>query len=260
MHGIEAVVHLAARVHLMRDRSADPLAEFRRVNVQGTLNLAEQAAAAGVRRFVFLSSIKVNGESTPASRPFTADDEPAPLDPYAISKHEAEQGLRRLAHRTGMELVVIRPPLVYGPGVKANFRSMLGWLNKGIPLPFASVNNRRSMVALDNLVDLIATCLRHPRAPGRTWLVSDGEDLSTPELLRRAGHALGREARLLACPPTALLGMAALLGRAAPVRRLCESLTVDISVTRRDLEWTQPSSVDAALLKTALEYLQPRLP
>jgi nucleoside-diphosphate-sugar epimerase len=195
----EVVIHLAARVHVMADTAADPLAEFRRVNVQGTLNLARQAAAAGVRRFVFVSSIKVNGEATQPGSPFTADDAPAPLDAYGVSKMEAEQGLREIARQTGMEVVIIRPPLVYGPGVKANFSAMMRWLKRGVPLPLGAIHNQRSLVALDNLVDLIVTCLTHPAAANQTFLVSDGEDVSTTELLRRMGQAMGHPARLI--PP-----------------------------------------------------------
>lgn len=190
--GIDVLVHLAARVHVMKDTSADPLTEFCKVNVAGTANLARQAAKAGVKRFIFLSSIKVNGEFTEAGQPFTADDVPAPEDPYGISKHEAERLLRQIAAETGMEVVIIRPPLVYGPGVKANFESMMRWLARGVPLPLAAVTeNRRSLVALDNLVGLIVTCLIHPAAANRTFLVSDGEDLSTAELLKRVSVAIG---------------------------------------------------------------------
>ena len=188
--GVSAVVHCAARVHMMADTAVNPLAEFRRVNVQGTLNLARQAASAGVRRFVFVSSIKVNGESTQLGFPFTADDAPAPLDDYGVSKMEAEQGLCEIALQTGIEVVIIRPPLVYGPGVKANFAAMMRWLRRGVPLPLGAINNQRSLVALDNLVDLIVTCITHPAAANETFLVSDGEDVSTTELLRRMGQAM----------------------------------------------------------------------
>lgn len=256
LSGIDTVVHLAARVHVMRETGGDALEAFRRVNVAGSLELARQTAAAGVRRFVYISSIKVNGETTLPGRPFKADDVPAPAGPYGISKFEAEQGLRELAAATGMELVIIRPPLVYGPGVKANFQTMLRWLDQGIPLPFASVDNRRSMVALDNLVDLIVVCTRHPAAAGRVWLVSDGEDLSTPMLLRRAANALGRPARLFPVPIRPIQALAALGGKADAVQRLCGSLTVDTSPARAMLEWSPPISVDAALRATAADYLE----
>lgn len=245
------VVHLAARVHVMHDKVADPLAEYRRVNVRGTLNLAQQAAGAGVRRFVFISSIKVNGELTEMGHPFHADDAPAPLDPYGVSKMEAEQGLREIASRTGMEVVIIRPPLVYGPGVKANFQLMMQWLQRGIPLPLGAINNRRSLVALDNLVDLILTCIYHPAAANQTFLVSDGEDLSTSQLLKRMGVALGRPARLIPISAGLLRLGAALVGKPAVAQRLCGSLQVDISKTRELLDWAPPVGVDEGLRKTA---------
>lgn len=256
--GVDCVVHLAARVHVMHDRAADPLAEFRKVNVDGTLALARQAVAAGVRRFIFVSSIKVNGEGTAPGRPFAADDAPAPADAYGISKLEAERSLLALAAETGMQMVIIRPALVYGPGVKANFRSMMSWLSKGVPLPLGAIENRRSLVALDNLVDLIVTCLNHPAAAGQVFLVSDGEDLSTTELLRRMGAALGRPARLLPVPAAWLDGAARLLGRGAVAQRLCGSLQVDIEKTRRLLDWTPPVTVDEALRETARHFLAPR--
>ena len=251
-----SVIHLAARVHVMSDPSTDPLAEYRRVNVEGTLNLARQAAAAGVKRFIFISSIKVNGESTTTGMPYTADGPTTPTDPYGISKKEAEQGLRALASETGMEVVIIRPVLVYGPGVRANFLSMMRWLHKGLPLPFGAINNRRSLVALDNLVDLIVTCTEHPAAANQTFLVSDGEDLSTTMLLRRMATALGKPARLLPVPSVLLETGATALGRRALAQRLCSSLQVDISKTRELLGWTPPSSVDQALRKTGKYFLE----
>ena len=256
--GVACVVHLAARVHVMRDSAADPLAEFRRANVDGTLALARQAAAAGVRRLVFVSSIKVNGEESAPGRPFTADDVPAPIDPYGISKHEAEQALWAVAAETGLQAVVVRPVLVYGPGVKANFRSLLGWLARGLPLPLGAVHNRRSLLALDNLVDLLTVCIDHPAAAGQVFLASDGEDLSTTELLRRLGAALGRPARLLPLPAPWFEGAARLLGRGAVVQRLCGSLQVDIGKTRELLGWTPPVTVDEALQKTARAFLAQR--
>lgn len=255
LEGVDTVVHAAARVHVMNDQAASPLAEFRRVNVEGSVALAQQAAAAGVRRFVFVSSIKVNGESTPVGRPFRADDEPRPVDPYGVSKLEAELALGRVSAETGMQLVVIRPPLVYGPGVKANFRSMLRWIHRGIPLPFGAIDNRRSMVALDNLVDLIGTCLGAPAAAGRVFLVSDGEDMSTTELLRRCAKALGRPARLVPVPAQ-LIGAAARLARRPELaQRLCGSLQVDISETCRMLAWRPPVGTDEALARTAEHFL-----
>lgn len=256
LDGAQVVIHSAARVHVMHDTSSDPLAEFRKVNVEGTLNLARQAAEAGVRRFIFISSIKVNGEGTPVGSPYIADAQPAPVDPYGISKMEAEQGLRAIAAETGMDVVIIRPTLVYGPGVKANFLSMMRWLHKSVPLPFGAIHNRRSLVALDNLVDLIVTCIDHPAAANQTFLVSDGEDLSTTELLRRMATALGKPARLLPVPSWLLEAGAAMLGKKALSQRLCGSLQVDISKTRELLGWTPPLSVDAALRKTAKHFLE----
>lgn len=256
LSGVGVLVHAAARVHVMNETVVDPLTEFRRVNVDGTLNLARQAAAAGVRRFVFVSSIKVNGEATELVRPFTANDEPAPLDAYGISKMEAEQGLRKIAAATGMEVVIIRPPLVYGPGVKANFQAMMRWLARGVPLPLGAIHNRRSLVALDNLVNLIVTCVDHPAAANQTFLVSDGEDLSTTQLLQRMGKALGKPARLLPVPPALLNLGAALVGKSAIAQRLCGSLQVDISKTQQLLGWTPPLSVDEGLKTAAEGYLR----
>jgi nucleoside-diphosphate-sugar epimerase len=252
--GVEAVVHAAARVHVMQEAAADPLVEFRRINVQGTLQLARRAAAEGVRRFVFISSVKVNGEATRPGHPFTADDAPAPLDAYGISKMEAEQGLREIAAQTGMEVVIIRPPLVYGPGVKANFQSMMRWLTRGVPLPLGAIHNHRSLVALDNLVDLIVTCVDHPAAANQTFLISDGEDLSTTQLLQLMGQALGKPARLIPVPTGLLTLGATLIGKPAIAQRLCGSLQVDISKTRQLLGWSAPVSVDEGLRKAAEGY------
>jgi nucleoside-diphosphate-sugar epimerase len=256
LQGVQVIIHAAARVHVMNDKVADPLAEFRKVNVDGTLNLARQAVGAGVKRFIFISSIKVNGESTAPGKPYSAESQPAPVDPYGISKLEAEQALRELAAETGMEVVIIRPPLVYGPDVKANFLSMMRWLSKGIPLPLGTIQNRRSLVALDNLVDLIATCVEHPAAANQTFMVSDGEDLSTRQLLRRMGGALGRQARLVPIPAWLLEAGASLLGKRALAQRLCGSLQVDISKTRELLNWSPPLGVDEALRRAAEHFLE----
>jgi nucleoside-diphosphate-sugar epimerase len=251
LNDVDVVVHLAARVHVMRDEAADPLTEFRRVNVEGTLNLARQAALSGVRRFIFVSSVKVNGESTLLGKQFSALDKPDPQDPYGISKYEAEKGLLKLASDTGMEVVIIRPPLVYGPGVKANFVSMMRWLALGVPLPLGAVHNQRSFVALDNLVDLIVTCLDHPAAANQTFLVSDGEDLSTTQLLQRMGRALGKPARLIPVPVGLMTFAASLLGKGAVASRLFGSLQVDSSKVRDLLGWKPVVTVDEALQKTA---------
>lgn len=241
--GVDAVVHLAARVHVMREAAADPLAEFRRVNVAASLKLAREAARAGVRRFVYLSSVKVNGESGT----FTEGDRPAPEDAYGISKHEAEVGLRQIADETGLEVVIIRPPLVYGPGVRANFRALMRAVARGIPLPLGAIDNRRSLVAVDNLADFTLTCIDHPAAAGELFLVSDGEDLSTTDLIRRMARAMGRPARLIPVPAPVLMAAAALVGKRDAARRLTESLQVDISKARQLLNWVPPISVDEGL-------------
>jgi nucleoside-diphosphate-sugar epimerase len=256
LNGVDVVVHAAARVHVMHDLARDPLAEFRRVNVAGTLALARQASDAGVRRFVFISSIKVNGERTLVGCPFTADDIPSPSDAYGVSKLEAEEGLRRISTESGLEVVIIRPVLVYGPGVKANFLSLLRWMNRSAPLPFGSMHNKRSLVALDNLVDLVVTCLRHPGAANQTFLVSDGEDLSITALLLRVAQALGKTARLVPVPLGVLALVAQLLGEADRAQRLCGSLQVDIAKTRALLGWEPPVTVDEGLELAAEHFLR----
>ena len=253
----DAVVHLAARVHVMHDVEPDPVAAFRAINVDGTLNLARQAAVAGVKRFVFVSSIKVNGESTQSGRAFTEADAPDPQDPYGLSKHEAEQGLRQLVAETGMEVVIIRPPLVYGPGVKANFAALMRAVQRGWPLPLGAVHNQRSLVALDNLVDFIVTCITHPQAVNQTFLVSDGHDLSTTELVRGMARAVGVPARLLPVPVWALRAGSALLGRGEAVQRLCGNLQVDISKARSLLGWCPPVSVEEGLRRAVAGILKP---
>lgn len=247
---VDVVVHAAARAHIMRDDALDPLIEYRRVNVQGTLNLAQQAAAAGVRRFVFISSIKVNGEGSLPGQPFKADDVPAPVDAYGISKAEAEAGLWQIAQATGMELVIIRPVLVYGPGGKGNLASMLRWVQRAVPLPLGAVTtNRRSLVALDNLVDLIALCTQHPQAANQVFLVSDGSDVSTTELLCRMAAAVQRPARLWPVPVGLLHLGARLLGKQAVAQRLLGSLQVDIVKNYQLLGWQPPVTMQAALQK-----------
>ena len=255
LNGCNVVIHLAARAHVMKEADSDPLPEYRRVNVQGTLNLAGQASAVGVRRFLFISSIGVNGAET-FQQPFTDQDQVAPHSPYAVSKCEAELGLQALANETGMEVVIIRPPLVYGPNAPGNFGSLMRWLKRGIPLPLGAIHNQRSLIALDNLVDLIITCLTHPAAANQTFLVSDGEDLSTTQLLRRMGAALGKPARLIPVPVSVLKLGAALVGKPELAQRLCGSLQVDMSKTRELLGWTPPFSVDEGLKKAAEGYLR----
>ena len=241
------VVHTAARAHIMKDEIPDPLAEYRKVNVDGTLNLARQAAEAGVSRFVFISSIKVNGEQTRLDQPFTPEDAPAPEDAYSISKMEAEQGLQALAAETGMEVVIIRPPLVYGPGVKGNFTSMIKLVEKGLPLPLGAIHNKRSLVALDNLVDLIIICIDHPAAANQVFLAGDGEDLSTTALLQGVARVMGKPSRLVPVPAGLLMFGASVLGRKAMAQRLLGSLQVDISKARNLLGWRPPLSVEEGL-------------
>jgi nucleoside-diphosphate-sugar epimerase len=253
LDGVTHIIHLAARVHLLDDQALDPLTEYRRVNVQGTVNLARQAAKAGIKRFVFVSSVKVNGESTKLGRPFTAHDTPAPEDPYGVSKYEAEQELLRLASRVDMEVVIVRPPLVYGPGVKANFERMMHWVSKGLPLPFGAItNNCRSLVALDNLVDLLICCIDHPSAAGRIFMASDGEDLPTKELLQRLGGAMRRPVYLVPIPASMLNWLATLMGKQKVASRLLGSLQVDISETRQLLEWSPVITVDDALRQAVI--------
>ena len=247
--GIDTIIHLAARVHVMNDGVADPLEEYRLVNVEGTLNLARQAVSAGVRRFIFISSIKVNGEAT-TSQPFSAADSPSPVDPYGISKLEAERGLQQLAKETALDVVIIRPPLVYGPGVKGNFQSMIHWVGKGVPLPLGAIHNQRSLVGLDNLIDFIVTCIDHPDVANQTFLVSDGEDLSTTELLQHLARAMGKSARLIPVPVQMLELAAGLFGKQAIIQRLCGNLQIDISKAREVLDWEPPVSVDEGLRRT----------
>ncbi len=249
---IDTVVHLAARVHIFGDRAGERAAEYYRVNVDGTARLARQAAASGVARFIFLSSVKVNGETTPPDSPFSSGSLPSPRDPYGVSKWSAEMELAKIASETGMEIVIIRPPLVYGPGVKANFELMMRLLSRRVPLPLAGVTrNRRSLVALDNLVDLIRVCLTHPKAANQTFLVSDGEDLSTADLLARLGEAIGSPARLFFVPAMILALGAALMNKRDMYIRLCGSLAIDIDRTRETLNWTPPLSVAEGLRRVA---------
>jgi nucleoside-diphosphate-sugar epimerase len=255
LKGVQVIVHAAARVHVMNETAQDVLAEFRRVNVEGTLRLARRAAEEGVKRFIFISSIKVNGESTSPGKPFKADDCPAPVDPYGVSKYEAEEALKRLGHDTGMEIVIIRPPLVYGPGVKANFLTMLNWLNRGVPLPFGALHNQRSLVAIGNLVDLIVVCINHPAARDQVFLVSDGEDMSTSQLLCQLAAALGRKARLLPLPESLLKLVGLMLRKRDVIQRVCGSLQVDIGKNREVLGWAPPINWQTAMRQTAEHYM-----
>ncbi len=244
---VHVVVHCAARVHVMHDAEADPLSAFRAVNLHGTLNLAHQAAASGVRRFVFISSIKVNGEFTEPGRAFTEEDLPNPQDAYGESKQQAEQGLRKIAAETGLEVVIIRPPLVYGPGVKANFAALMSAVQRGWPLPLGAIHNKRSLVALDNLVDFIITCITHPNAANQTFLVSDGQDLSTTELVRRMAQAAGVSAHLLPVSMWALDWAGRLLGKSDAVQRLTRNLQIDSTKARDLLSWRPKVSVQEGL-------------
>lgn len=247
LRNVNILVHIAARVHVMNDTETDPLTAFRAVNVDGTLNLARQSAEAGVKRFVFISSVKVNGESTSSAQAFKETDTSNPQDAYGQSKHEAEVGLRQISAETGMEVVIIRPPLVYGPGVKANFAALMRAVQKGWPLPLGAVHNQRSLVALDNLVDFIITCINHPHAANQTFLVSDGQDLSTTKLLQGMAKAAGVPSRLLPIPVWALQTAASVLGKGDVIQRLCGNLQVDISKARNLLGWTPPISVEEGL-------------
>lgn len=256
LQGVGSVIHLAARVHVMRETQADPAAEFHRVNTAATEQLARQAAAATVKRLVYVSTIKVNGEFT-AERPFSVADTPAPQDPYAVSKWAAEQALHRISRETGLEMVIVRPPLVYGPGVGGNFLRLMKLVRAGIPIPLGAIRNRRSLVYLGNLAEALARCAWHPAAAGRTYLISDGEDLSTPELIRRLAREMGVTARLLPVPAAMLRLGAALTGKRDEVGRLLDSLQVDSGPIRQELEWASPWTVDQGLAETARWFTQP---
>jgi nucleoside-diphosphate-sugar epimerase len=249
---MDAVVHLAARVHVMQTESEDARALYHHVNTRGTLNLAMQCAAQGVKRFIFISTVKVLGEGR--DQPYNASDPAVPVGPYAVSKWEAEQGLLEIAAKSEMEVVVLRPPLVYGPGVKANFLRLLQLVNSGVPLPLGCIQNRRSLVYVGNLIDAIAVCLAHPAAAGKSYLVSDGENVSTTELVRRIGFALRRPSRLLPLPSNCIRWTGKLLGKEAAVERLLGSLAVDSTQIQADLEWTPPYTMQAGLEATAEWY------
>lgn len=249
LENIDTVIHTAAHVHVIKPDDDNSLSVFRETNREGTLNFARQAAKANVKRFIFISSIKVNGEFTLPGKAFAADDEPAPKDPYGISKWEAETKLQQLAAASDLEVVIIRPPLIYGPGVKGNFLRLIRWANSGVPLPLGAVNNKRSLVALDNLVDLIITCIEHPAAANQTFLAGDGEDLSTTELLQRIGNAMDKRVRLIPVPVGLLFLAASILGKRDMAQRLCGSLQVDISKACSLLGWKPSVPVDEGLHK-----------
>lgn len=251
--GVDAVVHLAARVHAMRDRAPDPMAEYRRVNVEATRRLAAAAASCGVRRMLLLSSIKVNGDAIP--RPFIEADTPAPIGPYAVSKWEAEQALAQVSAQTGLEWVVLRPPLTYGPEVRANFLQLLRAVHRGLPFPLGGVDNRRSLLYVGNLAAAIERCVASPEAARRTFLVSDGEDVSSPELVRRVARALGVKPRLMRVPASALRFAGRVTGRGAAVDRLLGSLQIDGSALLHTLSWRPPFTLDEGLERTARWYL-----
>lgn len=248
--GVDIVIHCAARVHVMQEKAADPLLLFRQLNVDASLNLARQAAAAGARQFIYLSSVKVNGEATVPGHPYTADDQAAPQDAYGISKHEAEQALLDLGRQTGMAITIIRPPLVYGPGVKANFLSMLRMVRRGLPLPLGSIRNQRSFVYLGNLVSLVLHCRLHEQARNQVFLASDGRDLSTTELLNLCAQALQVKSRLFPFPASLLTLAASMLGKKNVADRLCQSLQVDTGKTRNLLGWSPPYTVEQGLQAT----------
>ena len=258
LDGVEAIVHLAARVHIMHDIAIDPLAQFRMVNVRGTERLAHMAASAGVRRFIFLSSIKVNGEGTPLGQPFTETDSPNPQDAYALSKWEAEQALMKISRETGLEVVILRPPLVYGPEVKANFLRLMQWVAWGVPLPFGATRNRRSLIYIGNLVSAIDACLTHPSAANQTFLVSDGEDVSTSDLIRGLAGEMGRKARLISLPPALLSAVAKMIRKGQEAERLLSSLQVDSSRIRRTLNWQPPYTLQAGIRQTVDWYNRDR--
>lgn len=251
LSGVSTVIHCAARVHVMHDTASDPLALFRSVNVDATLNLARQAAAAGARQFIFLSSVKVNGEETPTGTAFTEAALPNPSDPYGVSKYEAEQALLELAKNSDMAVTIIRPPLVYGPGVRANFLSMMQWVKKGWPLPLGSIRNRRSFVYVQNLASLVLACMDKPAAYNEVFLVSDDEDLSTAELLQQSAEAFDLRPHLLPFPPGLLMLLATLAGRQSAAQRLCQSLQVDIGKAKARLAWKPPFTVRQGLQATA---------
>ena len=258
LEGVKIVIHCAAQAHVMNNSKRNEVALYKDVNVDSTINLASQAIAAGVKKFIFISTLKVNGENTNNRPPFNNESSPSPSDAYSRSKHEAEEKLRQLVFNTNMELVVIRPPLVYGPGVKGNFSVLLSIVRKNLLLPFGAIHNKRSMVSIDNLVDLVFTCIEHKNAGNKTFLVSDDQDVSTTELLRMMAHAFGKKTRLIPIPMSWILGVASLLGKKAVADRLCGSLQVDITHTKETLGWKPPVTMEQQLAKIAASMSSPR--
>ncbi len=256
LNTVDTLIHLAARAHIMDESASNPLAEYRKINTTATINLALQAAEAGVRRFIFISSIKVNGEATLPDTPFTCDIASTPTEPYALSKYEAEQGLLSIARSSALQIVIIRPPLVYGPGVKANFLSMIRWLDKGLPLPLGAINNKRSLVALDNLVSFICHCINHSKAANDLFLITDGEDISTTQLARKIAKALGKKAILLPVPVSWMMFVARLIGKQAIATRLFGSLQLDSSKATETLDWKPVTTLDEQLSKLLRVYHQ----
>ena len=253
--GVDVVIHLAARVHIMKDEALDPLEEYRNANTLATIHLAKEAAKAGVKRFIYLSSIKVNGEETNPGQSYSEDSTPAPIDPYGVSKWEAEQALEKVCAQTGMEFVIIRPPLIYGPGVKANFQKLMGLVAKGLPLPLGAVNNQRSMLALENLVSFIAEAMKNPLAANQRFLLSDGEDVSTTQLLRLIAKGMGKSIWLLPVPVFILRGAAQILGASSTADRLLDSLQIDSSKAHQLLHWQPPLSAEEGIALTAKDWL-----
>ena len=256
LSGCDVVIHLAARVHVMRENADNPLEEFRRVNVAGTEHLARSAVASGVKRLVCVSSIKVNGEETSDGQSFSECDAPIQQDDYGVSKWEAEQALRRVAEETGLEVVIVRPPLVYGPRVKGNFIQMMNVIARGFPLPLASVRNQRDLVYVGNLVDALIACATYPKAAGQTYLVNDGEAVSTPDLIRNLAKVLGKRSFVFPFPLFIMKFLARLVGKSAAVDRLTQSLQIDSSKIRKELGWEPPYTLQQGLQATASWYLQ----
>ncbi|RUO18670.1 UDP-glucose 4-epimerase family protein [Aliidiomarina haloalkalitolerans] len=256
LEGIDVVIHCAARAHIMNESSKDPISDYRKVNTAGTLNLAHFAAISGVKRFIYISSIKVHGERNHGRNVIIEEEQLEPVDPYGISKLEAEIGLRKIAADTGMEVVIIRPPLIYGPGVKANFESMMKWLHKGLPIPLGLVKNKRSLVGIDNLCDFIQLCIEHPEAANEAFLISDQCDVSTSELLQKLKKSLSSKSVIMPVPVPLMNFGAKLIGKGQMAQRLFDDLYVSSEKATRLLGWKPPFSMQEQLDKTALHFIQ----